>query len=51
MGDNRDNSAYSRYFGFVKRRRIVGKALAVVVSLDIFNWYKPRWERSFTRLP
>jgi signal peptidase I len=51
MGDNRDNSADSRYFGFVRRERIVGQALAVVVSLDIFNWYKPRWERSFTRLP
>ncbi len=51
IGDNRDNSADSRYFGFVPRGQIVGKALAVVVSLDIFNWYKPRWERSFTRLP
>jgi signal peptidase I len=51
MGDNRDNSADSRYFGFVRRERIVGEALAVVISLDIFNWYKPRWERSFTRLP
>jgi signal peptidase I len=51
MGDNRDNSADSRYFGFVERRRIVGQALTVVISLDIFNGYRPRWERSFKRLP
>jgi len=51
MGDNRDNSADSRFFGFVERRRIVGKATAVVVSLDRDNYYLPRWERFFTKLP
>ena len=51
MGDNRDNSADSRYFGFVERREIVGQATAVVVSLDIHNRYRPRWERFFTSLP
>jgi len=51
MGDNRDNSADSRYFGFVKRDRIVGQATAIVASLDINNNYWPRWECFFTRLP
>jgi len=51
MGDNRDNSADSRYFGFVERSLIVGRAVAVVLSLDINNHYKPRWDRFFTELP
>lgn len=50
MGDNRDNSRDSRYFGFVQRGQIVGRALSVVISLDIKNRYKPRWERFFTEL-
>jgi signal peptidase I len=51
LGDNRDNSADSRYFGFVARDRIVGRATAVVISLDIQDGYQPRWERFFTGLP
>lgn len=51
MGDNRDNSADSRYFGFVERYRIIGQATAIVASFDIKNNYWPRWERFFTRLP
>jgi signal peptidase I len=51
MGDNRDNSADSRYFGFVERNRIVGQATAIVISLDINNHYRPRWGRFFTNLP
>lgn len=51
MGDNRDNSSDSRYFGFVKRDRIIGRATAIVISLDINNNYQPRWKRFFTRLP
>jgi signal peptidase I len=50
MGDNRDNSKDSRYIGFVDRDRVVGKALSVVISLDIDNRYKPRWGRFFTEL-
>jgi signal peptidase I len=51
MGDNRDNSADSRYFGFVDRSLIVGQATSVVISLDINHKYQPRWERFFTKLP
>jgi signal peptidase I len=51
MGDNRDNSADSRFFGFVARDRIVGRANAIVISLDINDHYRPRWERFFTWLP
>ena len=51
MGDNRDNSADSRYFGFVDRNQVIGQALAIVISLDINHNYQPRWERFFTELP
>ncbi|MDB6055829.1 MAG: signal peptidase, partial [Verrucomicrobiales bacterium] len=50
MGDNRDNSFDSRYFGTVKRQAIIGKATSVVASLDINNKYKPRWSRFFSSL-
>ncbi len=45
MGDNRDNSADSRYFGFVPRGDIVGRATRVIVSLDPDRHYAPRSER------
>ncbi|MGE4544831.1 MAG: signal peptidase I [Pedobacter sp.] len=51
MGDNRDNSADSRYFGFVERSRVVGQATSIVISLDINDKYRPRWGRFFTELP
>ena len=50
LGDNRDNSADSRYFGFVERHRIVGQATAIVVSFDSNKHYMPRWERFFNKL-
>ncbi len=50
MGDNRDNSKDSRYFGCVERRRIVGRATAVVISLEKQNAYRPRWDRFFSKL-
>src|SRR5262245_25139579 len=34
MGDNRDDSFDSRYFGLVERKRIVGRTSVVVVSFD-----------------
>ncbi len=50
MGDNRDNSADSRYFGFVDRREVMGEVKAVVASVDPERWYRPRWKRWFTKL-
>jgi signal peptidase I len=50
MGDNRDNSNDSRFIGFIERRRIVGKALAVAFSLDRDRHWLPRFERFFTKL-
>ena len=51
MGDNRDNSADSRFFGFVERKQIVGRATAVVISLKPDEHYLPRWDRFFQKLP
>jgi len=50
MGDNRDNSADSRYFGFVERSAVCGKVNAVVFSLDHDHHYRPRADRFFTAL-
>lgn len=50
MGDNRDESFDSRYFGFVERRQIVGHAISVVVSVDRDNWWLPRTDRFFDKL-
>ncbi|MEE9297313.1 MAG: signal peptidase I [Phycisphaerae bacterium] len=50
MGDNRDKSRDSRFFGKVQRSSIVGKVSRVVISLDLDNYFKPRWDRFFQRL-
>jgi signal peptidase I len=50
LGDNRDNSADSRYIGFVPRRNIVGRATHVVVSLNPDHYYLPRAQRAFHSL-
>jgi signal peptidase I len=50
MGDNRDNSNDSRFWGTVDRNRIVGRATMVVLSLDREHDFEPRWHRFFTEL-
>jgi len=45
LGDNRDNSADSRYFGAVPRALLVGRAHRTLVSADILGDWSPRFER------
>jgi len=50
MGDNRDNSRDSRFFGVMPRAEIIGEAKSVVASADLAHWLRPRFNRFFTRL-
>jgi signal peptidase I len=50
MGDSRDNSFDSRFWGFAERRQIVGKANRVLVSFDKNHHYVPRLRRTFSSL-
>jgi signal peptidase I len=50
MGDNRDNSKDSRYFGIARRELIVGRAVGVVASVDKPGWWLPRFGRFFSAL-
>jgi len=45
LGDNRDNSADSRYIGFVPRELLIGRAERVLVSANILGNWAPRTER------
>jgi signal peptidase I len=51
LGDNRDNSGDSRYFGFVPRGNITGRSSRVLFSLDADDYNLPRWDRTLEPLP
>jgi signal peptidase I len=46
MGDNRDNSADSRYWGFVPRENIIGKPLMIYWSFAVDGNYPTDWDLS-----
>jgi signal peptidase I len=50
MGDNRNNSVDSRYYGFIPISEIQGKATSVAFSLDTDNYYLPRASRLLVSL-
>ena len=50
LGDNRDNSADSRYIGFVPRRLLIGRAHHILVSANIMGNWLPRLERVGERI-
>ena len=47
MGDNRDNSEDSRFWGFVPMDHVVGKAILIYFSKEPGSFLVPRFERLF----
>ena len=45
LGDNRDNSADSRYIGVVPRRLLIGRAHHILASAQILDHWMPRFRR------
>lgn len=50
LGDNRDNSADSRFIGFVPRHLLTGRAHRILVSADIKGNWLPRLDRTGERI-
>ena len=50
LGDNRDNSADSRYIGLAPRHLLIGRAVRILVSADIKGHWLPRFDRFGMRL-
>jgi signal peptidase I len=48
MGDNRDESYDSRYWGFLPRAHVVGRPLFIYMSVDTRS-FRIRWNRLFRR--
>ncbi len=51
MGDNRDNSFDSRYWGFVPYKDVVGEAFIIYFSWDPKNHFDIYWHRFFKTIP
>jgi signal peptidase I len=51
MGDNRDDSHDSRYFGCAPRRSIVGRATTILASADLAHLSRPRAGRILREIP
>jgi signal peptidase I len=50
IGDNRDNSADSRYFGFVPEANLIGSARRIWFNWDLQREGGPLWSRIGTRI-
>ena len=50
LGDHRDVSYDSRFWGFAERRAILGRVEGIAVSVDYDRYLAPRWQRFFTGL-
>ncbi|MDA8158977.1 MAG: signal peptidase I [Deltaproteobacteria bacterium] len=51
MGDNRDNSFDSRYWGFVPYKDITGEAFIIYFSWNPKNHFDIYWKRFFKSIP
>ena len=51
MGDNRDNSFDSRYWGFVPYKDVIGQAFIIYFSWNPKNHFDIYWHRFFKTIP